>query len=323
MLTEEKGYIVYSSLGSFFIPLILIVFLYFKIFTTQQKVASRRKQIKTNTGSQGQGAKQADIELQNGTTKRNQNESSVEEEGSSVEKPKKSKKGGGSKKKRKHILAVVKEKNSIMYQKSTKAGSQSGIDRLNGNGEVSQLKDTEKDISRKSEETQSVGENFQYKCRHHSTKVTVTTGDLTRKPNSGHHCDKSLMAEEDTSHSSSDPQIGEIDRDRLAQFRSKFKTQVSDQKRSNERRQKASGSREQKAARTMAVIVVTFVVCWLPFFTMYVTLPFCGTCSLNQMGLLFITWLGYLNSTLNPIIYTIFNPYFRKAFSNILSCKKL
>ena len=42
-----------TSLGSFFIPLILIVFLYFKIFTTQQKVASRRKQIKTNTGSQG------------------------------------------------------------------------------------------------------------------------------------------------------------------------------------------------------------------------------------------------------------------------------
>ena len=49
----------YPASGSFFIPLILIVFLYFKIFTTQQKVASRRKQIKTNTsGSQGQGAKQ-------------------------------------------------------------------------------------------------------------------------------------------------------------------------------------------------------------------------------------------------------------------------
>ena len=30
----------------------------------------------------------------------------------------------------------------------------------------------------------------------------------------------------------------------------------------------AGGSREQKAARTMAVIVFTFVVCWLPFFTM-------------------------------------------------------
>ena len=34
------------------------------------------------------------------------------------------------------------------------------------------------------------------------------------------------FSKEDTSHSSSDPQIGEIDRDRLALFRSKFKTQV-------------------------------------------------------------------------------------------------
>ena len=46
----------FPASGSFFIPLILIVFLYFKIFTTQQKVASRRKQIKANTsGTQGQG----------------------------------------------------------------------------------------------------------------------------------------------------------------------------------------------------------------------------------------------------------------------------
>lgn len=43
-------------------------------------------------------------------------------------------------------------------------------------------------------------------------------------------------------------------------------------------KRKEGSSREQKAARTMAVIVVTFVVCWLPFFTMYVTLPFCSSC---------------------------------------------
>jgi hypothetical protein len=35
----------------------------------------------------------------------------------------------------------------------------------------------------------------------------------------------------------------------------------------------------------------------------------------------FITWLGYCNSTLNPIIYTIFNMDFRTAFTRIMTCK--
>ena len=45
-----------------------------------------------------------------------------------------------------------------MYQKSSKAGSQSGIDRLNGNGELSKNKDTEEDKFRKTE----VISNIQY-----------------------------------------------------------------------------------------------------------------------------------------------------------------
>ena len=32
----------------------------------------------------------------------------------------------------------------------------------------------------------------------------------------------------------------------------------------------------------------------------------------------FFLWLGYFNSTLNPIIYTVFSPEFRQAFKRIL-----
>jgi hypothetical protein len=37
-------------------------------------------------------------------------------------------------------------------------------------------------------------------------------------------------------------------------------------------------AKEKKAARTMAIIVSTFVFCWLPFFLMYVITPFCKSC---------------------------------------------
>jgi len=32
----------------------------------------------------------------------------------------------------------------------------------------------------------------------------------------------------------------------------------------------------------------------------------------------FFLWLGYFNSTLNPIIYTVFSPEFRQAFKKLL-----
>ena len=49
---------------------------------------------------------------------------------------------------------------------------------------------------------------------------------------------------------------------------------------------KISLSKERKAARTMAIIVTTFIVCWLPFFLMYVILPFCSSCGNNPKVLL-------------------------------------
>ncbi|XP_034247651.1 5-hydroxytryptamine receptor-like [Thrips palmi] len=76
--------------------------------------------------------------------------------------------------------------------------------------------------------------------------------------------------------------------------------------------------RERKAAKTLAIITGAFVMCWLPFFIMAILQPVCDTCYFNKFLVSFFLWLGYFNSTLNPIIYTIFSPEFRHAFKRLL-----
>ena len=90
-----------------------------------------------------------------------------------------------------------------------------------------------------------------------------------------------------------------------------------------EEKQRISLSRERRAARTMGIIMGVFVLCWLPFFLMYIIFPFCKTCeqSADPRFINFIVWLGYINSCLNPIIYTIFNIDFRRAFKWLLQGK--
>ena len=89
-------------------------------------------------------------------------------------------------------------------------------------------------------------------------------------------------------------------------------------------KQRISLAKERRVARTMAIIMAAFVFCWLPFFLMYVIFPFCKVCAENvdQRLVNFIVWLGYVNSTLNPIIYTIFNIDFRRAFAALLRGKR-
>ncbi|KAF5290751.1 hypothetical protein FQR65_LT11532 [Abscondita terminalis] len=78
--------------------------------------------------------------------------------------------------------------------------------------------------------------------------------------------------------------------------------------------------REHKAARTLGIIMGVFILCWLPFFVWYVTTTLCSTCYNPDTLVTVVFWIGYFNSTLNPIIYAYFNKEFREAFKNTLEC---
>ncbi|XP_036384677.1 alpha-2B adrenergic receptor-like [Megalops cyprinoides] len=89
----------------------------------------------------------------------------------------------------------------------------------------------------------------------------------------------------------------------------------------NTARRKAMVNREKRFTFVLAVVIGVFVICWFPFFFSYSLKAVCPeACALPEPLFKFFFWIGYCNSSLNPLIYTIFNKDFRRAFKKIL-CK--
>ncbi|KAK3562038.1 hypothetical protein QTP86_024785 [Hemibagrus guttatus] len=76
--------------------------------------------------------------------------------------------------------------------------------------------------------------------------------------------------------------------------------------------------RERKAMKVLPVVVGAFLFCWTPFFVVHTTRALCETCEISHYLMSTVTWLGYVNSALNPIIYTVFNTEFRRFFHKFL-----
>lgn len=245
-LTSERGYVIYSSLGSFFIPLIIMTIVYIEIYiATRRRLRERAKAAKLNTIASKSNKKDppptADQESVSSETNHNEHPHVPDNVSNSKSKEKKAKK-----KKKRENGSDSRSKSRLLVPSTNRE--------------------------------ESVTDNPEH------------SSGGSQKP-----------VEEQTS---------------LAPV--KKPTQVYQ---FIEEKQRISLSKERKAARTLGIIMGVFVVCWLPFFLMYVILPFCESCCPTDKLINFITWLGYINSTLNPLIYTIFNLDYRRAFKKLLGIK--
>ena len=223
-LTDERSYVIYSALGSFYIPLFIMSFVYIKIF----QATRRRLRQRANAAA---AAKLAAVTCRDATPL-NQRATSPPADTSSTESADEASKGPD-------IVATVDGHRGDLPEKSA-----------NGRKQTNNL---------------------------HTDSRCPLTGNEEKNY-------------------------------RVHQF--------------YEEKQRISLSKERRAARTMAIIMGVFVLCWLPFFLMYVIFAFCEPCAQTDRRVSnFITWLGYMNSALNPVIYTIFNLDFRRAFKRLLQGK--
>uniref|UniRef100_T1D1U1 Putative octopamine receptor n=1 Tax=Cupiennius salei TaxID=6928 RepID=T1D1U1_CUPSA len=76
--------------------------------------------------------------------------------------------------------------------------------------------------------------------------------------------------------------------------------------------------REHKAAKTLGIIMGAFILCWLPFFIWYLTVSLCDSCHTPEIVVDILFWIGYFNSSLNPVIYAYFNTDFREAMKGTI-----
>ncbi|VDM52815.1 unnamed protein product [Angiostrongylus costaricensis] len=73
----------------------------------------------------------------------------------------------------------------------------------------------------------------------------------------------------------------------------------------------------ERIAKTLGVVSFSFLFCWLPFFTLYLTNYNCHGC-IPPIAIDLTSWLGYCNSTLNPIIYSFTIREYKKSAQRLV-----
>ncbi|XP_015791437.1 probable G-protein coupled receptor No18 [Tetranychus urticae] len=271
--SEHIGYVIYSASGSFYVPLVIMSVVYYKIY----KATRKRLRERANVPNQSIGLHSTTT----GTT-------SLSMSGA--------------------VSASVVNSTNITLNDSTN----NRINNIVSNNNRTNRCDNTVGCGTNESSSQSSSPILQGSRHDHNlpsiTDKYIVMDDSSRTESAtGDTINESIKSSKSTSRSAS-----------KKHGTSKSGGQPNTVAKFWEEKQRISLSKERRAARILGVVMGVFTICWLPFFIMYLVIPFYPYVSFEVRA--FITWLGYFNSALNPVIYTIFNVDFRRAFARQLRC---
>eukprot|EP00105_Crassostrea_gigas_P016404 XP_011433775.1 PREDICTED: alpha-2A adrenergic receptor [Crassostrea gigas] len=248
LLSSELGYIISSCMGSFYIPGVIMVIVYYKIY---KAATERARKQRGNNNKKAKKKDKTDKELY-GLLK---NTDTKEKQETVTNMPTKVN----------SMTLTDDESTWPMYQKQGVNREDSGQEPETGNGTIDE-QDIDLDEANEKESTKS-----------------DTTGTTNLTPN-----------QEEIKHAEVYDAVKDMER----------------------QKRKLAKARERRATIVLGIVMAAFIVCWAPFFTLYIITALCNCIPDIVFDVCF--WAGYCNSALNPIIYTVFNRDFRHAFKRIL-----
>ncbi|XP_006885080.1 PREDICTED: trace amine-associated receptor 7a-like [Elephantulus edwardii] len=98
----------------------------------------------------------------------------------------------------------------------------------------------------------------------------------------------------------------------------KIESMISKPEESADSYKERVAKRERKAAKTLGIAVIAFLISWLPYFIDSIIDAFLGFITPTYIFEI-LTWFAYYNSAMNPLIYAFFYPWFRKAIKLIVT----
>ncbi|XP_067656785.1 alpha-2C adrenergic receptor-like [Haliotis asinina] len=342
-LSEDIGYVLYSSIGSFYIPAIIMVFVYYKIYQAA-KMRARKTVTKAPKAPLGGKGEQKNSTESSVTEHGHGNETKAHDENEDeFEEPVQEKQGHE---------AFTTDDDTAMHVQTSDTNT---ISQPLPSDEMAKLISTDSDSTCDiSLRTLNRGDN--------SSRLgtsTLLTSD-TESSSEQHRSLLSSNGKERDANTDSGPEPGNgqvhqftiiepkqngtpsvITPNRQKRDRNRFlgnitrhlfnanrekktpkksdeiKEKPTDYFSAEKHKRKLAKARERRATVVLGLVMAAFILCWLPFFILYVVSAFCVDCIPRVVFTVFF-WIGYCNSALNPIIYTVFNRDFRKAFGKII-----